>query len=388
MTNFRKVVSSLLTLSTALTLSGVGMISTASGLQLKNASVSLSDSQPSVSAVYTITFKAATAGNVGSVRFLFSNAATGAGVPTGLSTNASTITSVNIPASDTGSWSVETVTPTQANGTINLKRSSATSVASNATFTFVLGGITNNSQSAACDPVANSDSCWIQMTTYSDTGFASAVDNTTATYTVVDPVTVTATVDPIMRFTVAGVTSGSFGDGVNGANLGTGTQVTSTVTTLPFGNVTVGTAKIAQQALTTQTNANNGYSIYGKFITAGNEVMVGNASGSNNIDKFTASSASWTVPQLWGSPTGTTANVNAAWLGVRSSDADISQFTSDKWGPPDVLNDSGSGKVVMTSTLPDNGTSPVYVTFKIEANAFQPADQYTGTWAYNAVPSY
>lgn len=384
MTNFRKVVSTLLSVSTALTLTGFNLAGTAHGAQLKEASVSLSDPRPSTSASHTVTFKIATTNNVGSLQFVYANTASGSGLPTGLTTNANTtITTFTIPGNDAGNWT----RTNPSNGTVRFARSSATSATANDTWTITLPAITNNSQSSACDAVSNSDSCWLQITTYSDTAWTTAVDSTTATYTITDSVTVTATVDPILTFTVAAVTSGNLG--TNDSNAGTGTAVTSTATTLPFGNVTVGTPKMAQHQLNTQTNANNGYTVYGKFITSGNVVMAGNAVSANNIDTFTASSATWSSPQTWAAPTGSTANVNSAWLGARTTDTDVAGFNvSDRYGPPDVLSDSGSGKAVMSSTGPDNGSTAVYVTYKIQANAFQPADLYTGTWVYNVLASY
>jgi hypothetical protein len=384
MTNFRKVVSTLLSVSTALALTGFNLASPVQGAQLKEASVSLADPRPSTSTSHTISFKIATTNNVGSVQLVYANTASGSGLPTGLTTNANTtITAFTIPGNDLVNWT----RTNPSNGTIRFFRSSATAATANDTWTITLPAITNNSQLSACDAVTNSDSCWVQINTYSDTGWTTGVDSTTATYTITDSVTVTATVDPILTFTVAAVTSGNLA--TNDSNAGTGTAVTSTATTLPFGNVTVGTAKLAQHQLNTQTNANNGYTVFGKFITAGDVVMAGNAVASNNIDRFTASSATWSSPQTWAAPTGTAANVNSAWLGVRTTDLDVAGFNvSDRYGPPDILADSGSGRAVMSSTGPDNGTTPHYVTFKIQANAFQPADLYTGTWVYNVLASY
>lgn len=384
MPKLQKILSSILTLSTAFSLSGLGMVATVHGAQLTSAGVSLSDSRPSISASHTITFKVATTGAIGSIQLQYANTATGSGVPTGLTTNANTtIPVLTNPADDSANWT----RTNPANGRTRYARTAATSYTSGDTFTIRIDAVTNNSQAAACDSVTNSDSCWVQITTYSDTGWSTPVDSSTVTYTVVDAVSVSATVDPILTFTVSAVTNTDIA--TNDSNAGSGTAVTTTVTSLPFGNVTVGTAKLAQQGLATQTNANNGYHVYGKMITAGNVVMSGDAVTSNNIDRFTASTASWASPQSFVAPTGTSANVDSAWLGVRTTDLDVTGFnSSNAYAPPDILSDSGSGRSVMQSTGPDNGTTTTYVTFKMQANAFQPADRYTGTWLYNVVPSY
>jgi hypothetical protein len=383
MPKLQKVLSSFMTLATALSLSGLGLVFQVEGAQLTNASVSLSDARPSVTSNHTITFNTGTAGTIRQVRFQYANAASGSAVkPTNLSTSSATLNSLSIATdTDKTNWSIDVSTDGLV---IATRASSGVSTSQGATFTVTLDSITNSSQAAACDAVSNSDSCFIRITTYSDTG-STVIDSTTITYTVVDSVSVTATVDPILTFTVAGVTGTSLGD----SNVGSGTAVDTTTTTLPFGNVTVGTAKIAQQKLTTLTNGNNGYYVYAKFITSSGEVMSGLANTSNNIDKFTASTATWSSPQTFVAPTGTAANVNSAWLGLRTSDTDVSSnFTANKYGPPDVLGDSGSGQAVMKSTGPDDGTTSVYVSAKIQANAFQPADQYAGTMVYNVVSTY
>ena len=384
MAKMQKVLSSIMTLATALSFSGLGLIPMAQGAQLTNASVALSDSRPSVSSNHTITFNTGSAGSIREVRFQYANTASGSAVaPTNLDTTASSIGAMSIATdTDSSNWSLDKST----NGLLILTRTgSGISTSGGATFTVTFNTITNSSEAAACDAVSNSDSCFIRISTYTGTGGTGLIDSSTVTYTVIDTVSVTATVDPILTFTVAGVTSTSFGD----SNVGSGTNVTTTSTTLPFGNVTVGTPKLAEQQLNTLTNDNNGYYVYGKFITTSGEVMSGLANTSNNIDKFTASAATWGAPQTWVAPAGTTANVNSAWLGVRTSNTVANNnFSSNKYGPPDVLGDTGSGQNVMKSLGPDDGTAATYVTFKIQADAYQPADQYQGTWVYNVVPTY
>jgi hypothetical protein len=366
-----------------MTLSGLGLVSTTYGAQLTEATTTLSDSTFAASSTYTITHKFATASAFRSIKYVFANSAsTGSTIPTGMATNGGSvaISAVTYASDVLGDWSLDKST----NGTLIAIRSSSSTPASGDPISITFDAIANPSSSSACDGVTNSDSCFVRISTHSSAdGTGAAVDQTTATFTVGDVVTATATVDPILTFTVAGVTNSNIN--TNDTNTGGGTTVTSTATTLPFGNVTVGTAKKTQQQLTTLTNANNGYNVYGKFTEA--NVMKGSASSSNNIDKF---SAAWSSPAVWASPTGTAASVNSAWLGVRTSDsADISGFnTSDYYAGPDVSGDSGVGKVVMKSTTPDNGSTSVYVTFKIEANAYQPADSYSGIWRYTVVPSY
>jgi hypothetical protein len=171
-------------------------------------------------------------------------------------------------------------------------------------------------------------------------------------------------------------------------------DVSTTSTTIPFGNVTINKAKVAQQQLFVMTNANNGYSVYAKFSNANgspssnsNAVMVGAISNSNIIAPFNAGTATFASPVLWTAPTGSTANSNSAWLGIRTYSTGISSFNgSDLYSAP--YTGSNIGDTVMTLGGPDNGTSGAVVTLKIQANAYQPADSYTGTMVYNVVASY
>lgn len=384
MTKFKKALSGLLTLSTALTFTGLGMVSTTYGAQLTSASSTLSNPRPNQTSSYTIQFNVATSGNLREVQLQFAIDASATGtVPNSFNASSATLSDLSILTDTEADWAINAAT----SGQVTLRRAStATAVTQGDTFLVTLGGVANPDLTSNCDAVSNSESCFLRIRTYSDTG-STLVDTTTITYTVTSASTVTATVDPILTFTVAGVNSATISS--NDSNVGSGTAVTTTATTVPFGNVTVGTAKMGQHQLNTLTNSNGGYFVYGKFVTGSGQVMIGNANSSNNIDKFTGNSATWANPAAFIAPTGTAANVNAAWLGVRTNDPQVANFgTSNFYAPPDVDSDSGVGKAVMSSTTPDDGTTPAYVTFKIQANAFQPADSYSGTWVYNVVPTY
>jgi|GEM_PF-3071578 len=394
MPKLQKVLSSIVTLATVFSFSGFGLVASAEAAQLTNASIVMSSSIAGATGVsHQILFDIASGGNnLQEVDLQYSTTPSGsATMPTNLALGASSLdgsaNSGNAASSDaTSNWALDKTN--SATGLLKLTRTAgAVAVTTSEAYQFTINGIGNNDETSACDAVANSDSCFIRITTKTTTG-GTVLDTSTISYTVVDAVQVTATVDPILTFTVTGVSGTSLQDS---SNVGSGTGVTTTSTTLPFANVTVGTPKIAQQQLNTETNDNNGYFVYGKFITTGNVVMKGLAVTSNVISKFigSASNATWASPKAWASPTGTTQNINSAWLGVRTSDTDVANFgTTNFYAPPDVLNDTVTGQAVSKSTGPDNGTSPIYVTFKIEANAFQPADQYAGTWQYNVVPSY
>jgi hypothetical protein len=389
MNQFRKFLSGLVALTTALSLTGLGL-SSVSAAQLTSASATVANPSSGVSTSYTFDFLVASAGNIGEIDFQFSNTATGATVPTNLVTTSSTKTSVTGPGgAETANWTLVNAT----NGLLKMTQTPA-SYSAGAHLVFVFGAINSNTtvtDASQCDAVVDSDSCFLQIRTFavdSSGGAGTAVDKTTVTYTVINPITVSATVDPILIFTVSGVASGSVAGNDANAGVAGSTAVTSTSTTLPFGNVTVGQKKVTQQKLDVETNANNGYNVYQRFLTT--NYMIGSANASNHFSPFVEGTATWASPKAWATPTGSTANTNTAEIGLRTTDAAVSGGgfgTSDFYGPP---TNTANGNLVKTSTTPDNGASGTskYVSYKVEANAFQPADSYSGSMVYSVVASY
>lgn len=393
MNQFRKLLSGLVALSTVVSLTGIGM-SSVSAAQLTSAKATLDDPSSGVSTSYTFDFFTATAGNIESIDFQFANSASqGATVPTTMDTTSATLSSVTDPTTTPG-WTVNNAT----NGKLKLTRGAGAasySAASHLIFTF--GGIHSNTTTGGsqCDAVTDSDSCFVRIYTYAASADEVAgtpiVDTTTITYTIVNPITVSATVDPILIFTVSGVLDSALATNDGKAGAASNTTVTSTSTTMPFGHLTVGQKILMQQKLSVETNANNGYNVYNRFLTS--NYLVGSANSSNHFSPFTEASASWSVPQPWATPSGTTANTNTAEIGLRTTDTAVSGGGFNVvnalgyYGPPTT---TPNGNLVKTSTIPDNGASGTdkFVTFKIEANAFQPADSYTGSMVYSVVASY
>jgi len=404
----RKFISSAITVTTALGMTGVSLVAqVAHGAQLNSAFAQLSVIRPATTSNHSISFKLATSNTVKAIKLVYSNTASGTTSPAHLDTSAATLTFLAESGGSTGTdhhnaWTLDKSTP----GTFLLTNSSGVSGTGGGPtgdqYYITLSGITNNdfdfSSVAKCDAATDSDSCWIQIKTYtSDTTQDSTtlIDQSTVTYTIAKAVTVSATVDPILKFTVSAVNAGSIvaNDTFAAQGDATATQTTSTSTSISFGDVTVSKAKLAQQGLQIQTNANNGYNVYQKFI--GTDALTGSASATNNIDPFTGTSATWSSPKAWtADPTGTAASVDSGWIGVRtSSNAGVANFNvNDVYGPP-VVDGAGAGttnpgNAVVHSAGPDIGTNVYYVTYKIRVNAFQPADTYTGTSVYNVVASY
>ena len=96
----------------------------------------------------------------------------------------------------------------------------------------------------------------------------------------------------------------------------------------------------------------------------------------------------WAAPVAWTNPGGSTKNVNTAWIGANTSDTDVESgaYTSGLFGP--VPTGGSSYNIVMQDSDTDDGSTSVSVYYGVEANTYQPADSYTGTLLYNALPTY
>ena len=158
------------------------------------------------------------------------------------------------------------------------------------------------------------------------------------------------------------------------------TSVATTITSIPFGNVTVNTPVYAAHKLTVSTNdATTKYTVDVHLVST----LQGQYPG-NNIDPFVGSGATWSLPQTWTSPTGTVASTDTGWLGANTSDTDVAGWSSGsgKFGPLDTTpievmrNNSGVSE------------SNIYVTYAFEVNVNQPADTYYGQLIYNVLPVY
>ena len=308
------------------------------------------------------------------------------------------------------------------NGLLTLDNSSGQSVSSGQTQVLKLTTITNNDLYSHCDQQSSSattDTCYIRINTYSDEAGNLPLDSGVASYTVMTPVTATATVDPTLTFTVSGVDGTNLAGAVttNDPNWTSGVTtgmagVITTPTTIPFGNVKVNQVRVAQQRLAVITNANNGYNTYSKFIGnvinttpgVGGTNLMGGTQGTNKLDAFTGTSGgsagttgsiTWNAPGLFVAPISTVSNTNSGWVGERTSNYTANGgvgngnfSTAGVYGPPAVGTGAGIGNAVMVSAGPDNGLTPTAVTYKIAADAYQPADLYTGTVVYTVVASY
>ncbi len=176
---------------------------------------------------------------------------------------------------------------------------------------------------------------------------------------------------PSLSFAIEGVPTGTSNNGIT-------TNINTTHTTLPFGNLSVGVPKFGSHKLTVNSNTDYGYDVSVKLYNQ----MQGNYPD-NNIDEFAATSVTWQTPQIWSAPNGIVRNVNTGWVGVNTSDTRVEGWSnaSAKFGPLSTISHS-----VMSSQEAEEKT--VYVSYAIEVNYLQPSDLYEGTIVYNILPEY
>lgn len=223
---------------------------------------------------------------------------------------------------------------------------------------------------------------FVRVRTFSDTGtteidYGQAVAATLTSTSLA----VTATVDPNLTFTIAGVSSG--------ANLNGGTgnvTVTSAAGTIPLGTLTAGTEAIAAHDVTITTNAGSGYTVtasHSATIT-GNPPLYSGAT--NNIDTWTGTN---TTPTTWSLPGGTSANVNTGFFGYTTEDATLCTGTAARFtsGGPKWAGSTTNGEELVCSTAGVSAET-TRVGWDVEVNSIQPAGAYIGTVILIATPTY
>jgi len=201
---------------------------------------------------------------------------------------------------------------------------------------------------------------------------------------IVAPVEVTASVDTLLSFTVAGLGAG---ETING----TTTTGSSTSTAIPFGQLRAGMATTVAQELSVATNASNGF-----VVTVQVDGQLVSATGAD-IDGF-ADGAYTSSPTVWSGPTGSIGNewTYGHW-GITTNDDTVSA------GMDDDFDVGGSGnRYVSASTTPvevfrhngpADGSEPsvgqTQVGYQVQISALQEAgDDYSATLTYVATPVF
>jgi len=237
----------------------------------------------------------------------------------------------------------------------------------------VTGGITN--------PTTTNTTYYVRITTKDGSAVTIDGPNTVAFAILTSTsLAVSASVDPNLTFTIAGVNSGGT---VNGAT----TTVTTAAGTIPFGTLTAATPAIGAHDVTITTNAGSGYTVtasHSASAQAGFPPLT--AGSSNNIDAFTGTNTS---PTAWSSPNGSTANTNTGFFGYTTEDSSLCTGSANRFTT--VTNvwagTSTTGAEVICSATGVSAQT-TRIGWEVEVNAIQPAGTYSGTAILVATPTY
>lgn len=200
---------------------------------------------------------------------------------------------------------------------------------------------------------------------------------------VIDEISVTATVDATLAFTVTGLSSGSTVNGV--PTNSDGGAATSTFGTLP----TTGSTTLAQR-LNVTTNATNGFTV---TVQQTDELTSGAGATINSFLDSPNDTGS-TTPAVWASPSAALGHTNTyGHMGLTSSDDTLAGGGGDPFANALFagLNSTDLMEVMYhdgPANGTGNGTGQVDVAYGIEINALQEAGDYTSTITYICTPTY
>ena len=214
---------------------------------------------------------------------------------------------------------------------------------------------------------------------------AGASDSGETRVAIVNTVLVTASVDTLFTFTVAGLPGGTT------VNTADSTGGTTTATTIPFGKLVSNVASTAAQKLTVVTNARNGFVV---TVMADSQLVSANGA---DIDGF-IDGAYTNTPTAWTAPGGTPGQEKT--YGHWGITTDDSTLTAGLTNPYNV--GLGGNRFVSASTTPvevfrndgptdgiGQGTGTTKVGYKTRISPLQEAaEDYTATLTYVATPVF
>lgn len=213
-----------------------------------------------------------------------------------------------------------------------------------------------------------------------------AVDATTVSIGVIESVRVTATVPPQITFGILGLASGTSACGVT-------TGVTTTATTVPFGEISISSFTNAAQALTVSTNATNGFTV---TAIANDELGLSGATCTGNetsdtdcIPDADVTSMTHTTSQDWTSTTDkgfgySLEDVNASTTEAFSYDESARTFSAKHFADNEA---SQVAQTIFSASSPQENDN-LYVCYRIIVGATQPAGDYENLVTYRATATF
>lgn len=338
------------------------IIPVAKAASLTDISDTISTSRPGIAATHTIVFKPVTglaAGDFINVTF----PATFTGLDVGNATCPSDATEGVVGQT----LSCEVVTP----------------IASLATSTITVTDVTNPAKVNATAGVADTYQIYVETTDASDV----LIERADAMVAVVEAVTMTATVEATLGFTITGVAAGQVVNGIP-------TTADSSATSTPFGTIVPGASSTVAQQLNVTTNATDGYVV---TVMQDHELLSNSGDDINSFDNSPDTTGS-TTPHAWAAPLNTLdAYHTYGHMGLTTNDQDYGGTFRD-YGTG-IFNGSlfaglnGTAPMgVMSHDGPSNGTAAnigeARVAYSVEISALQEAGDYTSTLTYVCTPQF
>lgn len=224
------------------------------------------------------------------------------------------------------------------------------------------------------------------------------VDQTSVSIGLIEAVKVTAEVPPQITFTIGAVSSGASACGIT-------TGVTTTATAVPFGELVIGTPKLAAQVLGVSTNAVNGY-----VVTAAQNDQMGLAGQTCASDP--TANANCIIDSLGDSPSLMSQTSVEDWNGVAANNTtyglaytlatasgtpstrfDYATATGNCAGTGDCYRqfadtEASQQPVDIFSYSTVTSTQQVNVCYKINVAATQPAGIYSNYLTYRATATF
>ena len=268
-----------------------------------------------------------------------------------------------------------TTTISAASSTVRVEICTSNSVTANASTTLEIGtnataSSTGNSQ-ITNPSTANSYEINIAGTMTDSGAFRVAI---------IDDVTITASVDTSLTFSISGINSGQ-------SCVGATTNATSTATTITFGTLSTTASSTACQQLSVSTNAANGFVV---TIQADQALRSGNGA---DIDFFRNGDANAT-PVSWTAPSSTVGSeATYGHWGITTDDANLTTDTglaADDFGTYNYAGNfaSTTPRNIFAHTGPVNATT-TKVGIAVQIGALQEAaDDYTAILTYIATPTF
>lgn len=216
-----------------------------------------------------------------------------------------------------------------------------------------------------------------------DPNSATPIDSSTGKVAHIEAVRVTATVDPTISFSIAGIASGQTRCGVS-------TDVTTTALSVPFGTMSLNTFKTLAHDLTVSTNATGGY-----VVTASENDQLGkdgattpniaDAPGNNTLESESTSDE-WTTATVNGFGF-SLQNVDAASVPFQYTTATgncTGTFCSRQFA--DIAG-AETPQTIFSSTTVANAEN-VYVCYRLSVGATQTAGDYQNQITYTATGTF